>query len=63
MPQLGRSMKAYVDDMMVKSSWPHEHLKDLSKTFDMLRFYDMRLNPAKCLFGATSSKFLGYLVS
>ena len=23
----------------------------------------MRLNPTKCIFGATSSKFLGYLIS
>ena len=56
-------MEAYVDDMIVKSRQPHDHLKDLGETFDKLRFYGMRLNPAKCTFGASSGKFLGYLVS
>ena len=61
--QLGRNMEAYVDDMIVKSRQPHDHLKDLGETFDRLRFYGMRLNPTKCTFGASSGKFLGYLVS
>ena len=56
-------MEAYVDDMIVKSRQPHDHLKDLGETFDRLRFYGMRLNPAKCTFRASSGKFLGYLVS
>lgn len=33
------------------------------ETFDRLRFYNIRLNPQKCVFGITSSKFLGYLVT
>ena len=61
--QLGRTMEAYVDDMIVKSKQPHDHLWDLGETFNRLRFFEMRLNPAKCIFGASSGKFLGYLVS
>jgi hypothetical protein len=32
-------------------------------TFNMLRSYQMKLNPAKCAFGVSSSKFLGFMVS
>ena len=56
-------MEAYVNDMIVKNKQPHDHLKDLCETFDRLRFFDMKLNPSKCIFGATYVKFLGYLMS
>ena len=56
-------MEAYVDDMIMKSRQPHDHLGNLGETFDRLRFFKMKLNLAKCVFGAASSKFLGYLVS
>ena len=29
----------------------------------MLKKYDMKLNPAKCAFGVSSRKFLGYMVT
>ena len=61
--QLGRNMEAYIDDMIVKSQQPHDHLRDLGETFNRLRFFEMRLNPTKFVFGASSGKFLGYLVS
>ena len=61
--QLGRNMEAYVDDMIVKSQQPRNHLNDLGETFDRLRFYGMKLNPAKCTFWASMGKFLGYLIS
>ena len=61
--QLGRNMEAYVDDMVVKSKQPYAHLSDLGETFDRLRFFKMKLNPVKHVFGASSGKFLGYLVS
>ena len=49
--------------MIVKSKQPYDHLKDLSETYDRLWCYDMKLNPAKCIIGVTSSKFLEYLMS
>ena len=56
-------METYVDAMIVKSRQPHDHLGDLGETFDRLWFFQMKLNMAKCVFGATLGKFLGYLVS
>ncbi|KAL0329213.1 UNVERIFIED_CONTAM: hypothetical protein Sradi_4908000 [Sesamum radiatum] len=40
-----------------------QHLADLAETFDILRQYHMKLNPAKCTFGVRSGKFLRYMVT
>ena len=62
-PQIGRNVKVYVDDMLVKSQDEGKHLVDLQETFDTLRQYNMRLNPSKCAFGVSTRKFLGFMVS
>ena len=36
-PQIGRNVKVYVDDMLVKSLDEKKHLNDLKETFDTLR--------------------------
>ena len=61
--QIGRNMEVYVDDMLMKSRKAELHLDDLRETFDALRRYQMRLNPTKCVFGVSSGKFLGFMVS
>ena len=61
--QIGRNVQVYVDDMLVKSRREEDHLKDLEETFDILRSYNMKLNPSKCAFGVTTGKFLGFMVS
>ncbi|XP_059458240.1 uncharacterized protein LOC132187819 [Corylus avellana] len=61
--QIGRNMEVYVDDMLVKSVLPQDHILDLQETFATLKKYGMKLNPSKCAFGVSSGKFLGYMVS
>ena len=61
--QIGRNMKVYVDDMLVKSKEELTHLDDLKETFATFKKYQMRLNPSKCVFGVVSGKFLGFMVS
>ena len=61
--QIGRNVEVYVDDMLVKSKDETNHLDDLKETFSTLRKYNMKLNPAKCIFAVTSRKFLGFMVS
>ena len=56
--QIGRNVEVYVDDMLVNC-----HEKDLEETFQMLRHYSMKLNPAKCAFGVFARKLLGFIVS
>nr|XP_009413785.1 PREDICTED: uncharacterized protein LOC103995026 [Musa acuminata subsp. malaccensis] len=60
--QIGRNMEVYVDDLIVKSQEARTHLTDLVETFATLRRFGMRLNPAKCAFGVTSGKFLGFII-
>ena len=61
--QIGRNVEVYVDDMLVKSKEEENHLDDLKETFNTLRQYSMKLNSAKCAFGVSSGKFLGFMVS
>nr|XP_018676799.1 PREDICTED: uncharacterized protein LOC108951871 [Musa acuminata subsp. malaccensis] len=60
--QIKRNFEVYVDDMIVKSRAAADHLTDLTETFATLRRYGLRLNPAKCVFGVSSGKFLGFIV-
>ena len=62
-PEIGRNMKVYVDDILVKSIDEEKHLDDLQETFDTLRQYNMKLNLSKCAFGVLSGKYLGFMVS
>ena len=62
-PQIGRNVEVYLDDMLVKSLDENKHLDNLQETFDMLRRYNMKLNPSKCASGVSSGKFLGFMIS
>ena len=61
--QIGRNVKVYVNDILVKSLHKVDHLDDLRETFDTLRSFNMKLNPNKCAFRVTAGKFLGFMVS
>ena len=61
--QIGRNMEVYVDDMLVKSKEEEDHLDDLKEMFNTLRQYSMKLNSSKYVFGVSSGKFLGFIVS
>ncbi|GFW25909.1 transposon Tf2-6 polyprotein [Trichonephila clavipes] len=54
---------AFVDDILVASSSPEEHLQHLQILFTRLQQYGLSLKPFKCIFGVTSIKFLGFKVS
>ena len=60
---LGKNIKIYIDDMVVKSKMGSEHLGDLRVIFEILKSYRLRLNASKCSFGVGSGKFLGYMVT
>ena len=56
-------MEVYIDDMMVKSTTAELHIAHLSEAFQILRNYNMKLNPAKCAFGVSAGKLLGFIVN
>ena len=61
--QLGRIIEVYIDDMVIKSREANQHLRDIDECFQVLRYYKMRLNPAKCAFGVSFGQFLGHIVT
>ncbi|PHT37291.1 DNA-directed RNA polymerase III subunit RPC2 [Capsicum baccatum] len=60
---LHREIDVYVDDVIIKSKIRANRVKDLRKFFERLRKYNIKLNPAKCVFGVSSGKLLGLVVS
>lgn len=50
-------MKVYVDDLLIESKRPEQHLSDLREAFAVLRFYQMKFNPLKYAFGVEPGKF------
>ena len=61
--QLGRSVEAYVDDIVVKSRKADDLVADLRIAFDCLRAKGVKLNPEKCVFGVPRGMLLGFIVS
>ena len=47
---IANTMEVYVDDMITKSAKEVDHVRDLDKTFKILRSYPMKINPKKCTF-------------
>ena len=62
-PLIECTMKVYVDNMIIKSKNSTDHVRYLEETFEPLKKYKMKLNPEKYVFGVSSGKFLGFLVS
>ena len=58
-----KKIEVYVDDMMVKSPTREGHFEALDKFLARAEKYNLRLNPKKCIFGVTSEKLLGHIVS
>ena len=56
-------MEVYIDDMLVKSTTAELHIAHLAEAFQILKKYNMKLNPAKCAFGVSTRKFLGFIVN
>ena len=61
--QIGASVEVYIDDMLVKSVKVEFHITYLAEAFQVLKSYNMKLNPAKCAFGVSARKFLGFIVN
>jgi hypothetical protein len=61
--QIGRNVEACIDDIVVKLKNHWDLLDDLKEIFNNLCKYNMMLNRKKCVFGVSSGKLLGYMVS
>ena len=61
--QIGTSMEVYIDDMLIKSVKAKLHIAHLAESFQVLKNYNMKLNPTKCAFRISPGKFLGFMVN
>ncbi|XP_058218439.1 uncharacterized protein LOC131329357 [Rhododendron vialii] len=59
---LGKKVEAYIDDLVCRSRFARDHLRDLGEVFAVLKQRKLRLNAEKCAFGVSSGKFLGYMM-
>jgi hypothetical protein len=60
---IGRTVEAYVDDIVMKTRKADDLVNDLRMAFDCLRASGVKLNPEKCVFGVPQGMLLGYIVS
>jgi hypothetical protein len=60
---IGRTVEAYVDDIVVKTREADDLVNNLHMAFDCLRANGVKLNPKKCVFGVSRGMLLGYIVS
>lgn len=60
--QLGKSVLVYLDDVLIFSKTPEEHLRHLEEVFEVLQTHGLRAKLAKCEFNKAELKFLGHIV-
>ena len=60
---IGRTVEAYIDDIVVKSKWADHLIAALEQTFAKLWANSIKLNPEKCVFGVPRGMLLGFIVS
>jgi hypothetical protein len=60
---IGRTVEAYVDDIVVKTWKEDDLVDDLRIAFGYLRANGVKLNPEKCVFGVPRGMLLEYIVS
>ena len=60
---IGRTVEAYVHDIVIKFRKASDLVADLEKAFDCLKKKNIKLNPEKCVFGVPQGMLLGFIVS
>jgi hypothetical protein len=60
---IGRTVEAYVDDIVIKTRQASNLLSDLEITFRCLRAKGVKLNLEKCVFEVPQGMLLGFIVS
>jgi hypothetical protein len=56
-------VEVYIDDIVVKTRRGSTVVEDLALVFNKLQATRTKLNPEKCIFGVSTGKLLGFLVS
>jgi hypothetical protein len=56
-------VEPYLDDFSTHSAHRQDHIDHLREIFLRCRYYNIRLNPHKCIFVVESERLLGFIVS
>jgi hypothetical protein len=59
---IGPTVKAYVDDMVVKSKKVSDLVNDVDIAFKCLKAKNIKLNPEECVFGVPLGMLLGFII-
>ena len=59
---IGRTVEAYVDDIVVKSKRASHLVTNFEQTFAKLRANGIKLNPEKCVFRVPRGMLLGFII-
>jgi hypothetical protein len=59
---IGKLVKIYINDVVVKSTSTGGHLEDLHQVFERTRRFGLKMNLKKCAFHVSVGQFLGFLV-
>jgi hypothetical protein len=59
---LENTMEVYINDIVVKSAEFGSHIADLSKAFDKMCRYRLKMISCKCAFRVSADKFLGFII-
>lgn len=57
---IGKNMKIYIDDIVIKSKSKKRYLEDLRASLESMRTYKIKMNPLKCAFGVLVQNFMGF---
>ncbi|RDX85405.1 Retrovirus-related Pol polyprotein from transposon 17.6, partial [Mucuna pruriens] len=60
---MGWDVEVYVDDIVIKLITIREHCSTLQRLFDVLKKYQLKLNPEKCSFKVQVEKFLMFMLT
>ena len=53
----------YIDNILIASASTEEYVTHLRLLFERFQKYQVRINPGKCVFSASSLTFLGHIIS
>jgi len=60
---LRKTVKCYVDDIVIKSCDKNNHLHNLRMMFNLMRAHQQKMNPTKSFLGVSCGKFLWFIVT
>ena len=61
-PMLGKSVVVYLDDILVFSNTPADHLKHLEQLFQLLEQHQLFAKGTKCSLNRTELRYLGHII-